>query len=80
MSNLRYASANADGTRLYDSVEDRYFITERLAVEKLNLALERAAKVAEGSDEGEWSQGFVETETDLRDNLAMRIRALKENV
>ena len=43
MGNLRYATASADGTWLWDSIEERYFITERRAVENLNEKLEKAA-------------------------------------
>lgn len=73
MPNLRYASASPD--RLYDSIEDRYFITEKLAVEKMNEALERAAKIVESSlDEAPGPVTGV-----ILHHGAARIRALKEN-
>ena len=64
MGNLRYASVGPD--RLWDAIEERYFITEKLAVEKMNEALEWAATIVEED------KGRVVT---------MRaIRGLKENV
>jgi hypothetical protein len=69
MPNLRYASAGPD--RLYDSIDDRYFIAERLAVEKLNEALERAATIVDVSNTVDYAPG---------NGPAARIRALKETV
>jgi hypothetical protein len=66
MSNLRYATASADGTRLYDSVEERYFITEKKAVDNLNEKLERAAQAVLSEPTAE--------------RAAERVRALKENL
>jgi hypothetical protein len=77
VSNLRYASASATGDRLWDSVEERYFITEKKAVENLNEKLERAAVIVEGGSSGTGER--CETEGDLTENMARRIRALKEN-
>ena len=64
MGNLRYASVGPD--RLWDAIEERYFITEKLAVEKMNEALEWAAVMADS--------------TSNENSVAKRIRALKENV
>lgn len=71
MSNLRYASCSPD--RLYDSIEERYFITEKLAVEKLNVAVERAAQKVEAARAGHQHPQAIK-------ELAVAIRALKENV
>ena len=70
MGNLRYATASADGTRLYDSIEERHFITEKKAVENLNEKLERAAKIVESVRLGEFGPG----------DAVRSIRALKENL
>ena len=75
MGTLRYASAGPD--RLYDAIEERYFITECCAVEKLNEALERAAKLVESAAlENADDEGC----TVHPNTIARRIRALKENV
>lgn len=75
MGNLRYASVRSD--RLYDSVEDRYFITEKLAVEKMNEALERAARYVESAAAANADDEGCEVSTST---IMTRIRALKENV
>ena len=68
MGNLRYASVGSD--RLWDAIEERYFITEKLAVEKMNEALERAARMVDAAMEPDTMQGVN----------GARIRALKEKV
>jgi hypothetical protein len=44
MGTLRYASAGPE--RLYDAIEERYFITERLAAERTKQALEQVLNCA----------------------------------
>lgn len=70
MGTLRYASASSDGTRLWDAIEERYFITEKKAVENLNAKLELAAEMVEQQEQ------VAAVSTYASD----RIRALKENV
>ena len=66
MGVLRYASAGPD--RLWDAIEERYFITEKRAVEKMNEKLERAARLVEASA------------TRYISDTAQAVRSLKENV
>lgn len=65
MGVLRYASAGPD--RLWDAVEERYFITEKLAVERMNDKLELLAE-------------FAELYNTAGTAIARRIRTLKEKV
>lgn len=68
MPNLRYAEAGPD--RLYDSIMERYFITEKSAVTKMNYKLEMIARAIEADERGE----------DEMTPTACAIRALKENL
>lgn len=69
MSTLRYTELGSD--RLIDNFQNgRTFITEKLAVEKMNEALELAAKMVDAAMEPDCLQGVN----------GARIRALKENV
>ena len=66
MPNLRYAEAGPD--RLYDSIMECCFITEKVAVTKMNYKLEMIARAIGADERGE--DGITPT--------ACAIRALKE--
>jgi hypothetical protein len=63
MGTLRYASAGPD--RLWGAIEDRYFITEKVAAEKMNEALEKAATLCE-LEEAATESGENKSSTEIR--------------
>ena len=66
---LNYISEGPD--RLWDCNGRKYWVTEKFAVEKMNAALELAAKIVEKANVIDYAPG---------NGCAERIRALKENV